>query len=198
MKLMLAAVLLLGAVAAPETAVRFESDGVRVGSELVTGAAISLKESLLVSGSVVESLSGESLAVAVDGKQVVLGTGLRLARAADGYKISAHGTRFTVEASGVSLAVDRAASFKVTENGFDFGALGVLEGASFAARASTAAAAEPAFAPQEVQISPEKTTRLGRTKTIRRLFSSDPLNAGNAAGSISVRQIGRISPDGAP
>lgn len=203
MKLMLAALLLVGAVAAPETAVRFESDGVRVGSELVTGAAISLKQTgalpVLVSGSVVESLSGESLAVSLDGKQVVLGAGLRLARTADGYNISTHGTRFAVEASGVTLAADRAASFKVTEKGFDFGALGALEGGSFTARAVAAAvpaAAEPL--PQQVDISPEKTTRLGRTKVIRRLYSTDPLNTGNASGSISVRQIGRVSGDGAP
>ena len=69
MKLTLVAVLLLAVGAAPEGAVRFESDGVRVGSELVTGAAVSLKESgatpLLVSGSVVESLSGESLKVSL-------------------------------------------------------------------------------------------------------------------------------------
>jgi hypothetical protein len=197
MKLMLIAVLLFGAVAAPGAAVRFESDGVRVGSELVTGSAISLKETLLVSGSVVESLSGESLAVALDGRQVVLGAGLRLARTADGYTLSTHGMRFTVEGSGVALAAERTASFKVTEKGFDFGALGAIEGASFAAKVAAAPAVEPAAA-QEVQISPEKSSRLGRTRVIRRLFSTDPLNAGNAAGSISVRQIGRVSPNGAP
>src|SRR5262245_22452123 len=104
MKLMLVAVLLLATVSAPETAVRFEADGVRVGSELVTGAAVSLKESgaapLLVSGSVVESLSGESLTVALDGKQLQLGAGLRLARTADGYRLTTHGMRFTLAASG--------------------------------------------------------------------------------------------------
>lgn len=194
MKLMLIAMLLVGAVAAPGAAVRFESTGVRVGSELVTGSAISLKETILVSGSVVESLSGESLAVALDGRQVVLGAGLRLARTADGYTISTHGMRFTVEGSGVALAADRTASFKVTEKGFDFGALGVIEGATFAATVTAA----PAVAPQEVQISPEKSSRQGRTKVIRRLYSSDPLNAGNAVGSIALRQIGRVTPDGAP
>src|SRR6185295_5305177 len=108
MKLMVLPAILLAAFAGPSAAVRFEADGVRVGSELVTGAAISLKESgalpLLVSGSVVESLSGESLAVSLGGKQVDLGAGLRLARTADGFKLVTHGLAFTVEASGVTLA----------------------------------------------------------------------------------------------
>jgi hypothetical protein len=202
MKLMLVAVLLLATVTAPETTVRFEADGVRVGSELVTGAAVSMKESgaapLLVSGSVVESLSGESLTVALDGKQILLGAGLRLARTADGYRLTTHGMRFSLAASGASLAADRAATFKVTEKGFDFGALGALEGTTLAARVTAetvAAVAEPA---QQVEVSPEKTVRQGRAKVVRRLFSQDPLNAGQAANSISVRQIPRVTPDGAP
>ena len=202
MKLTLVAVLLLAVGLAPEAAVRFESDGVRVGSELVTGTAVSLKESgaapLLVSGSVVESLSSESLTVALDGKQIVLGAGLRLARTADGYRITTHGARFTVEASGASLAADRAAAFKVTEKGFDFGALGALEGATLAVRVLAATAAVVAEPAQQVEISPEKPVRQGRAKAIRRLFSTDPMNTGNAANSISVRQIPRVSPDGAP
>ena len=60
----------------------------RVGSELVTGAAVSLKESgatpLLVSGAAVESLSGEGLSVSLGAAQVDLGAGLRLTRTADG------------------------------------------------------------------------------------------------------------------
>ncbi len=202
MKLILVAVLLLATVSTPETAVRFEADGVRVGSELVTGAAVSLKESgampLLVSGSVVESLSGENLTVALDGKQILLGAGLRLARTADGYRLTTHGMRFTLAASGASLAADRAATFKVTEKGFDFGALGALEGTTLAVRATAetvAAVAEPA---QQVEVSPEKTIRQGRSKVVRRLFSQDPLNAGQAVNSISVRQIPRVTPDGAP
>lgn len=200
MKLMLIAVLLLATAAAPGAAVRFEADGVRVGSELVTGAAISLKESgampVLVSGSVVESLSVESLAVSLDGRQVLLGAGLRLARTADGYRLSTHGMPFTVEASGVSLAADRAATFKLTEKGFDFGALGALEGASVAVRVTSGTAAVvPA---QEVEISPEKPTRQGRVRVIRRLYSSNPLDPEQAASSISVRQIPQVTPDGTP
>src|SRR6185295_5422086 len=145
MKLLLIPALLLATATGPSVAVRFEADGIRVGSELVTGAAMSLKESgavpMLVSGSVVESLSGETLAVSLGGKDLSLGAGLRLSRVADGFVLSSHGMAFTVEASGKTLTADRSASFKITEKGFDFGALGSLDGAALAVRASAAPAA---------------------------------------------------------
>ena len=202
MKLTVITAIVLASFAGSPAAIRFEADGVRVGSELVTGAAVSLKESgatpLLVSGAVVESLSGEGLAVSLGAAQVQLGAGLRLARTADGFRLSTHGMPFTVEASGKTLKADREASFKVTDKGFDFGALGVLDGASFAARVTAAAAPAVAADPQEVPISPEKAVRQNRLKVIRRLYHVDPLNQGNAAGSVAVRQIGRVSPDAAP
>jgi hypothetical protein len=202
MKLTLIPALLLAAFAGAPAAIRFEAEGVRVGSELVTGATVSLKESgatpLLVSGAAVESLSGESLAVSLGAAQVELGAGLRLARTADGFRLSTHGMAFKVEASGKVLDADREVSFKVTEKGFDFGALGALEGTSFAARVTAAAAPAVAADPQEVQISPAKSSRQGRKLTIRRLYPTDPLLGANAAMSVPLRQIGRVSPDAAP
>jgi len=203
MKLTLIPALLLAAFAGSPAAIRFEADGVRVGSELVTGAAVSLKESgatpLLVSGGVVESLSGESLMVSLGAAQVDLGAGLRLSRTADGFRLSTHGMAFKVEASGKVLDAAHEVSFKVTEKGFDFGALGVLEGTTFAARVTAAVAPAVASAePQEVKISNEKESRQGRRRTIRRLYPSDPLIPANAASSVAVRQIGRVSPDAAP
>ncbi len=203
MKLLLIPALLLATATGPGIAVRMESDGVRVGSELVTGAALSLKEAgapLLVSGSVIESLSGETLAVSLGEKQVTLGAGLRLARTADGFALSTHGMSFTVESAGKTLTAERNASFKVTEKGFDFGALGALDGASFAAKVAGATVAPALSVPaaQESEISPERSTRHGRTKTLRRLYSVDPLVGGEAASSIAVRQIPRATPEGAP
>jgi len=202
MKLPVIAAIVLAAFAGSPAAIRFEADGVRVGSELVTGAAVSLKESgatpLLVLGAAVESLSGEGLAVSLGAAQVDLGAGLRLARTADGFRLSTHGMSFKVEASGRTIAADREASFKVTDKGFDFGALGVLEGRSFAARVAAATAPAVAADPQEVQVSPEKAVVQGQTRVIRRLYQVDPLITGNAAGSVAVRQIGRVSPDAAP
>ena len=204
MKLLLIPALLLASASGSTIAVRMESDGVRVGSDLVTGASVSLKEAgaapLLVSGSIVESLSGETLAVALGEKQVALGAGLRLARTADGFTLSTHGMSFTVESAGKTLTADRSASFKVTEKGFDFGALGTLDGASFAAKVAgaTVAPAVAGSAAQDDPISPERPTRHGRTKTLRRLYSADPLQSGEAASSIAVRQLLRVSPEGAP
>lgn len=203
MKLLLIPALVLATVGSPAP-VRFEADGVRVGSELVMGTAVSLKDAgslpLLVSGSVVESLSGESLSVDLDGKQIVLGAGLRLARTADGYRLSTHGMPFTLTAGEMTLSTDRAASFKVTEKGFDFGALGALDGGSFTAKVMspmTPSASAQATTPQET-VSPERV-QTGRIKVFRRIYpNGDPLNPANAAGSIAVRQIPRVTPDGAP
>jgi len=205
MKLLLIPALLLATATGPDIAVRMESDGVRVGSELVTGAAVSLKEAgvpLLVSGSIIESLSGETLAVSLGEKQVTLGAGLRLARTADGFALSTHGMSFTVESAGKTLTADRSASFKVTEKGFDFGSLGTLDGAALAAKVASATVAPavslPAAQEGEGIVSPERSTRHGRAKIFRRLYSVDPLVGGEAASSIAVRQIPRATPEGAP
>ncbi len=202
MKLLLIPALLLAVPATAE--VRFEADGVRVGSELVTGPAVSLQTSgtlpLLVSGTIVESLSGETLAVSLNGREAILGAGLRLARTADGFQLSTHGMAFGVEANGKTLAADRTASFKVTEKGFDFGALGALEGASFTARVTAASApAATAEAQQETEVSPERPSRMAHLKRLRRVYpNGDPTMPGNAAGSVAIRQITRVTPEGAP
>ncbi len=200
MKLLLIPVLLL-ATAGPSVAVRFEAGGVRVGSELITGTSVSLKEAgalpLLVSGSVVESLSGETLAIALGDKQAQLGAGLRLARTADGYVLSTHGTAFSIEAAGSSLRAERSAAFKVTETGFDFGALGTIEAASFAAK--VVANVAPVASALQDPVSPEKPSRQGRTKIWRRLYGAgDPTLAANSASSVALRQITRVTPDAAP
>ncbi|HLY10933.1 MAG TPA: hypothetical protein VKW04_16655 [Planctomycetota bacterium] len=204
MKLLLIPALVLGMVGSPAP-VRFEADGVRVGSDLVTGAAVSLKEvgsiPLLVSGSAVESLSGQLLPIDLGEKQMQLGVGLRLTRIADGYRLSTHGMPFSVVAGDLSLTTDRVATFKVTEKGFDFGALGTLDGASFTAKVLIAASSSVAGGTASTQdpISPERESHQGRVKLTRRVFSGgDPLAPANAAGSAAVRMIPRVTPDGAP
>jgi len=203
MKLLLIPALLL-AVTGPSAPVRFEADGVRVGSDLVTGAAVSLKEAgalpLLVSGSVVESLSGDVLAVDLGDKQVQLGAGLRLTRTADGYRLSTHGMPISLTAGTSTLTTDRAADFKITEKGFDFGSLGALDGAFFAAKVMAVSAPVAAVSVQEQDgVSPEKPSRQGRIRMFRRIFSNgDPLNPANAASGVALRMIPRVTPDGAP
>ncbi len=202
MKLLLVPALVLGLVGSP-TAVRFEAEGVRVGSELVTGATVSLKEAgsipLLVSGSVVESLSGQHLTVELGDKQMELGVGLRLTRTADGYRLATHGMPFTLSAGDQLLTTDHAAAFKVTEKGFDFGVLGLLTGGSFSAKVLAGSAPAAALAVSQDGISPEKESRSGRIKIFRRRFTNgDPLVPANAASSEAVRMIPRVTPDGAP
>ena len=204
MKLLLIPALLL-AVTGPSAPVRFEADGVRVGSDLVTGVAVSLKEAgalpLLVSGSVVESLSGEILAVDLGDKQVQLGAGLRLTRTAEGYRLSTHGMPISLTAGSSTLTTDHAAAFKITEKGFDFGALGTLEGTTFAAKVLAATAPATAEVATQTQdgVSPEKSSRQGRIRLFRRIFSfGDPNNPANAASGVAVRMIPRVTPDGAP
>jgi len=204
MKLLLIPALVLATVGSPAP-VRFEADGIRVGVDLVTGAAVSLKEAgslpLLVSGSAVESLSGDSLAVDLDGRQLILGAGLRLARVEGGYSLTTHGMPFSLTAGEATISTDRVASFKLTEKGFDFGALGRLEGLAVTAKvlAPAAQTAPPPAATGQDAVSPEKSTRQAKMKILRRVFSGgDPLAPANAASSYSVRMIPRVTPDGAP
>ena len=129
--------------------VRFEAGGVRVGNDLVSEKIISLKTAgelpILVSGSTLENLSStnKALEVAIGDKSVLLDVGLRLDRQGEGYRLSTHGPSFTLEAGGKTLTSREAASFKVTEKGFDFGALGALEGGSLAAKIATVLVLDP-------------------------------------------------------
>jgi hypothetical protein len=132
MKLMLISVVALAFVPSPD--VRFEAGGVVVGSEMITGSGLTLRESRLVSGSVVENLAVGALTVGLGDRQLLLEAGLRLTRTADGFQLSSHGVPFRVTAGGRTLSADRVAAFKLTDKGFDFGALGALEGLTFAAR----------------------------------------------------------------
>jgi len=156
-------------VAAPAAApVRYEAQGIRVGGELVSGAALQLKgldaTTLLVSSSSVENL-GAPVDVALDASHALqLQPGLRLERRADGFVLGSHGPALVLEAAGLALNGASSVAFTLTAKGFDFGGLGALEGASFTAR--TAAA-------QDGIISPERTAmqmRATRASTKHRVF----------------------------
>jgi len=201
MKVLLIPALVLATVGSPAP-VRFEADGIRVGSDLVTGPAMSLKEAgslpLLVSGSVLESLSGEALAVDLGQKQIVLGSGLRLVRAGEGYRLSTHGMPFTLTAGQASLTADREVSFMLTEKGFNFGALGTLDGVSISANVLAASTPAVAVEAQQDPISPESPSRQMHANKFRRVFQGDPMITANAVSSWSVRMIPRVTPDGSP
>lgn len=205
MKLLIVPALLL--LALPAAPVRFESDGVRVGDEVVIGKTIGLKSAgqlpILVSGSAVENLSstGRPLEIALGDKTVLLDVGIRLDRQGEGYRLATHGPAFSLGAEGKSLAAQGAATFKVTDKGFDFGALGTLEGATLSATiASKAAVQDPP------QIEPPTTFR-SRTRQqstrpeviLRRIFGSgDPLVNGEAADGHAIQMRVQVTPTGAP
>jgi hypothetical protein len=66
------------------------------------------------------------------------------------------------------------------------------------AASTSVSAAE--LAQQADGVSPEKPSRQGRIRVFRRVYANgDPFTVNmNAANSISVRMIPRVTPDGAP
>jgi len=201
MKLTLLSALLLLAVPAADVA--FEADGVRVGADLVSGKEIRLKGAgtlpVLVSRSIVENLSveGKTLTVALTGERtLLLETGVRLERTAEGFRLSTHGPAFTVEAGGSSIAAEGPAAFKVTETGFDFGTMGKLIGPSAVAKLAriTPQAGRPS--PQD----PRKRMSGGlRGSQARLVFgNSDPAALSIFASGESLRMLDQVTPTGAP
>lgn len=201
MKLVLAvaAVALFAAPASPSAAhVRYEAAGVRVGSELVSGPALQIKglesSSLLVSGSSVENL-GPSVEVALDAQHALrLEPGLRLERAGAGFVLRSHGPAFVLEAAGAALKASGAVPFTLTPTGFDFGAIGALDGLTLAVKA------EAAQAPGQDVRSPEidmLRARQGRAGVRSRVFKNgNPFVAGAGADKQTLLTLIPISPGG--
>lgn len=193
--------LLLGA--APESSVRFEEGGIRVGDVLVTGKAIALREAgavpVLVSGSLVESLSAAApvhVSVA-PGRGVLLEAGVRLERTAGGFRLGTHGAFLEIEAAGTVLSPEGAVEFRVGEQGFDFGALGRLQVPSVTARVRPESTAAPV--PQGgPQVGPRRYMAM-RTPQQRMIFgTSDPVTLANFASGPSLQQLSQVTPTGAP
>jgi len=197
MKIAIAAVVAL-LVAAPAAApVRYEAQGIRVGGELVSGAALQLKgvdaTTLLVSSSSVENL-GVAVDVALDAAHAIqLQPGLRLERRADGFVLGSHGPALVLEAAGLTLNGASSVAFTLTAKGFDFGALGALEGPSFTARAAAAPA-------QDGIISPERKAaqmRGSRASSRHRVFrGSNPFVPGAFADREVLASLVEVSASG--
>jgi hypothetical protein len=149
--------------------VRFEADGVRVGGDLVTGAALVMKgdvSPLLVSGRAVESLGSPVAVAPAEGLDLLLHAGVRLARAAqgEGWVLTTHGPALVLEAAGRSYTAASPVALKATEQGFDLSALGAPAASSLEVR--LAAPKAPAPAVQEGRgnqdpVSPERARLLG-------------------------------------
>jgi hypothetical protein len=188
--LAVAALLFAAPAAAP---VRYEANGLRVGDELVSGAALQLKSvdasTLLVSASAVENL-GAALDIALDATHAMsLQPGLRLERRAADFLLASHGPALAVD--GLSLNGATSIAFTLTAKGFDFGALGTVEGSSFTARVAQG---------QDGVISPERRAlqgRLNRANVRHNVFRGGNPFVPNAGADREVfSNLAPISPDG--
>ncbi|HEX7900642.1 MAG TPA: hypothetical protein VF950_22960 [Planctomycetota bacterium] len=194
MKLAIAAAFAALLAAAPAAApVRYETHGIRVGDDLISGAALQLKAvdatTLLVSASAVENL-GAAVRVDLDASHAVnLQPGLRLERRADGFTLASHGP--ALEAAGLALNGATSVAFTLTAKGFDFGPLGALEGASFTVTAAPA---------QDGIISPERRAaqmRGSRAAQKNRVFRGhSPLVPGAGADREILASLVEVSATG--
>jgi hypothetical protein len=169
MKLASAALLVLLAVPSAPAPVRYEAQGIRVGGELVVGAPLALKtvdaSTLLVSGSAVENL-GAPVTVALDATHDLrLEPGLRLARQAEGFLLSSHGTSVVLEAAGKILQAGTSVAFTLSPAGFEVAGLGAVDGLTLAAR-TVPAPQDNKFSSPEPR--PRPRTQPGRPLTFRR------------------------------
>jgi hypothetical protein len=205
MKLILIPAVLMALL--PAAPVRFESDGVRVGDDVVTEKAISLKSAgalpILVSGSTLENLSStnQALEVAIADKSLLLDVGIRLDRQGEGYRLSTHGPAFSVEAGGKSIVGQEPVSFKVTDKGFDFGKQGTLEGFALTAKVALMVQAtpqDPAPLPQTDFTRRRRPSEENRPPGImRRVFGvGDPTLWSQAGESSSIRMLEHVTPTG--
>lgn len=193
----------LTALLAPKADVRFEADGLRVDGALVTGQILELKGAgpsvLLASGSSVEALTSSLEIQMAAERTLVLEPGIRVARVDGGYQFTSHragNIRFSSSEGAVSAAGPVLVS--ATPEGWQIGDRKVA-GARLQAGVQGQDDAESNL--DKMLKSKDKmqtggVPKLG-TRSVRQ-FRGDPLTSADAAGSVAVRQIGRVTPDGAP
>lgn len=134
MKLGLIAVLAIGTLTVPANVVpavspeldiiHFESAGVRVGQDCITGDMLGLRNlehsSLLVSGNAVETLSSEVAVALPMGRQLRLAPGVRVNRTQAGFELRAHDGVMVqvVTEAGRALVLGSPVAFSVSEEGW--------------------------------------------------------------------------------
>jgi hypothetical protein len=188
---------------APGADVRFEREGVRVGDALVQGSVLELKgtgaASLLASASTVEALVDALDVEVASGRSIRVEPGLRLTREGEGYRLSTHGNRkIRLEASGARLVTEGPVRVVPTTDGWIVGET-TLAGAAL--RAGLQVQDDAGQNLDRMLQAKEKMSTTGVPKLSSRrarLFRGNPLTAGEAADSISVRTIIQVSPSGAP
>jgi len=199
----LLAIAALAALLAPKADVRFEAEGLRVEGVLVTGRVLEVKNAgsavLLASGSSVEALKSSLDIVLSEERTLVLDPGIRVSRTGDGYRFTSHRAgpiKFSVSEETISL--DAPVAVSVTAEGWRIGDRSYV-GRTLQASVQGQDDAESNL--DKMLKSKDKMQSGGVPKPSNRstrLFIGDPLTPANASGSVAVRQIGRVSPDGGP
>jgi hypothetical protein len=198
----LLAIAALASLLAPKADVRFEAEGLRVEGVLVTGRVLEVKNAgsavLLASGSSVEALKSSLDIVLSEERTLVLDPGIRVSRTGDGYRFTSHRAgpiKFSVSEETISL--DAPVAVSVTAEGWRIGDRSYV-GRTLQASVQGQDDAETNL--DKMLKSKEKMQSGGGPKPSNRtrLFIGDPLTPANAAGSVAVRQIFRVTPDGGP
>jgi hypothetical protein len=193
----------LAALLAPAADIRFEADGLRVDGALVQGRVLELKgtgsAALLASGSSVEALTSSLEIALAPERMLVLDPGLRVTREEVGYRFVSHQNR-RIRFSDGEVAVSVAGSVLVaaTPEGWQIGdrsITGTRLHAGVQGQDDSDANLDRMLKSKE-KMQGAGVPKLG-TRIVRR-YHGDPLTSANAAGSVAVRQIGRVTPDGAP
>lgn len=201
MKLIAVAALLL---VLPEAGVRFEHDGVRVGSALVQGSVVELQSvgpaALLASESSVEALSAAMDVQLAPDRVVRLEPGVRVSRTADGFCFSAHGARpirFATE--GEAVLLESPVTLSVAAAGWDVG------GAPLAGTLLRVGLQNQDDTDANLDRMKQSTQRMKQQAGVPKLsgrtnrrFRGNPLSNAEAADGVSVRQIPQVSASGSP
>jgi hypothetical protein len=178
--------------------VRLEKDGVRIGDALVQGEVLELRGTILASGSSIEALAfGLEVEVAA-GRTLTLDPGLRLTRTDGGCRLAGHDRREIRFASeGATFLASGPVEVVVTPEGWRVGDRALAGGALRAGLGQDEESnLDRMLKDKERMRAAAGVPRLS-TRTSRR-YRGNPLTSGNAAESVSVRQIFQVSPSGAP
>lgn len=195
------------AATATVSRVDFSASGVSVAGKPVTEQTLQLRSAgdgtVLASRDKVESLGG-LIEVALDGgRTVTLEPGVRLARAGDGWLISAHAGRpMTLAGSGEAISVASPATVRPVDGGWKLGDGTIVAGAAL--KAGPAAPGDPMLVGTEVppdglQDAPRpRSEREKRKRKLgnRRLHVSDPMPTAEAADEEALEDVDDVSPAG--
>lgn len=192
---------LLPSTAENSDVLRFDSAGMQIGQETVSGAVLQLrtlaKTAVLVSGSVLEPLSDEVELSVAAGRTLRLSPGLRVERMENGYQIRTHGNgTILLQGSEGSILLPSPTLFRVTEEGWDFDGQ-KMSGETVVAGMS--AKGEVLAAPDQERRRPRSQAgRAGRGARgpVRRIFSENPAVTSEAVCPVAVQSVQNVSPFG--